>query len=143
MLAAFLGEGKVGFGSDGFSGFEGGEVGSEICRGLGAFGFCVIDHGGHGGGGFEVIRLGDPAGEPGLVGAVANAGEVGAGVFELGHGSFAEVGGVTLDAVVAGEEMGGVEGGFVRRREGGGRDGFAREFAAFFPEEAEGAGAVF
>lgn len=143
MLTPFLGEGEVGLGVDGFAGFEGGEVGPEVGGSLGSFGFGVIDHGGHGGGGFEEVGLGDPAGEPGFVGAVADVGEVGTGVFELGHGGLAEVGGVALDAVVAGEEVSGVEGGFVRRYEGGGGDGFAGEFAAFFPEKAEGAGSVF
>ncbi len=50
---------------------------------------------------------------------------------------------MALDAVVAGEEVGGVEGGFLGRSEGGGGDGFAGECTAFFPEEAEGADAVF
>ncbi len=80
VFAAFLGEGEVGFGADCFVGFKSGEVGTEVGGGLGALGFGVIDHGGHGGGGFEEIRLGDPAGEPGFVGAVADVAEIGAGV---------------------------------------------------------------
>ena len=99
----------------------------------------MVDHAGHGSGGLQFFGLGNPAGEPGFVSAVTDVGEVGTGVFELGHGILAKVaGGVALDAVVAGKEVGGIEG-RVRHGESFGRDRDAGEFAAFHPVETEGA----
>ena len=107
-----------------------------------ALGFGVIDHSGHGGGGLEFVRLGDPAGEPFLADAVADTREVGSGVSKLGHGVRAEItGGVALGAIVRRDEVGRIDGA-VGPSESGGRDGLKREGFTSFPHEAEGAGAI-
>ena len=107
-----------------------------------ALGFGVIDHGGHGGGGLEFVRLGDPAGEPSLADAVADIREVRSGVSKLRHGVRAEItGGVALGAIVRRDEVARVDGS-VGPGESGGRDRLKREGFASFPHEAEGSGAL-
>ncbi len=136
--SAVLGEGEVGRGADFLVGSDGGEVGSKVGCCLGTFGFGVIDHGGHGGGGLQFFGLGNPAGEPGLVGAVADVGKVGAGILQFWHGIFSEVvSGVALDTVVTREKMGGIDGG-IRHCEGLSGDCDTWEFTALFPEKTEG-----
>ena len=112
MFTAFLSESQVRGNRGGFPRGQGCEIGSDVGGSLGTFRLGVIDHGGHGGSGLELLRLGNPAGKPDFVSTVTNIGEIGSGVFQLGHGGFAKVGGVALDTIVAGEEVGWVEGDF-------------------------------
>lgn len=142
MSTSFLGEGLIrSWGR--FVFFESSEISCEVGCILRTFRSFVIHHGRHGGGWFEFIGLGDPADEPFFGDAIANVGEVGAGVDEFGHGEWAKVSGfVAFGAVMGSDEVGGVDGGVTRFKSSRGH-GLAGEGFALSPEEAERTGTIF